>query len=107
MAKVFIQMGVFTNSKEPTSAIMFPIELSSNLMDHAQLITAKAIQMLADHHAKDVEGSLPEGNDDPEKMALSILNIYHKVAAQPVLLERVMIKRGDKSDSITITLRRE
>lgn len=107
MAKVFIQMGVFTNNKEPSAAVMFPIELRNNLMEHSQLISAKAMQMLADYYAKSAEGSLPEVVHDPEKMALAILDIYHKVSAQPVLLESVMIKRDEKTDSITITLRRE
>jgi len=107
MAKVFIQMGVFMNSKEPSCGVMFPLEIGENPLEHSQVIHAKAIQLMADYYAKSSEGSLPEVVHDPEKMALAILDIYHKVSAQPVLLESVMIKRNENTDSITITLRRE
>jgi hypothetical protein len=108
MGKVYMQMGVFTTKNEPSAAIMFEMNLTEdgNINDQASVIRANAIRLLAEYQAKQTEGSLPPEEMNSEKMALAILDIYHKVSAKPLLLESVMVKRGE-NDVITIALRKD
>lgn len=108
MAKVYIQMGVFTNKNEPSAALMFELDvMPEQLIQNSAAITANAIRLLSEFTAKQLESSLPPEELNPEKMALSILDIYHKVSAKPVLLENVMVKRGNTNDTITIVMKRD
>lgn len=108
MANVFIQMGVFKNKNEPSAALMFELDvLPDQLIQNSASITANAIRLLSEYFAREMVANSPPEELNREKMALSILDIYHKVSAKPVLLENVVVKRNNTNDTITIVMKRD
>jgi hypothetical protein len=103
--KVYFQVGVFTTKNEPAAAIMFPVDCDDDISKLTPSIVAHATRVWADYLIKKATDILPPEEIDNEKMANAILGIYHKVSAQPVLLESVAVKRADNKDVITITLK--
>jgi hypothetical protein len=109
MSEVFVQMGVFTDKKEPAAVIMFRIDNlgpndQSQIMEKFRLYGNLLVsQYMVNNSEQPYDGDKLDG----EKAASAILDLYHMVANKPVLLDNVMVKRGDVFNQITITVRKE
>lgn len=109
MSEVFVQMGVFSQRKEPAAVIMFRIDnLGPN--DQSQIMEKFRLYgnlLISQYMVNNSEESYQGDKLDGEKAAVAILDLYHLVANKPVLLDNVLVKRGDSQDQITITVKKE
>lgn len=110
MSDVFVQMGIFYNNKEQPTVVMFklnqpltPEKISSAFVCYGNLL-------IAQHQVKESENrcsaDLEQAAND-ERAANAILELYHKVANQPVLLEHVIASGNDTHNTIIIKVRKE
>jgi hypothetical protein len=109
MSEVFVQMGVFTDKKEPAAVIMFRID-NLGLNDQSQIMEKFRLYgnlLISQYMVNNSEQSYNGDKLDGEKAASAILDLYHTVANKPILLDNVLVKRGEVFNQITITVRKE
>lgn len=108
MSNIFVQMGVFYSSKDQPTVVMFKVDEPFSQDKIASTFTMYGNLLIAQHQIRQAESRCVEGDMlNDERAANAILDLYHKVSNQPVLLEHVIASASDTHNTITIKVRKE